>query len=69
MNPITAVTFMMDNVYSASPYILTLQRFITRMMSKNIVIAAQAGMGEFQYSRVIAAAITSRGIVNSHCSA
>ena len=67
MNPITAVTFMIENTYSASPYTLTLQRLIEVMISKKIVMAAQLGIGRFQYSRVIAAAMTSNGIVKAHC--
>ena len=69
MNPMTAVTFIIEKTYSASPYILTLKRLMDIMINKKTVIEAQLGIGSFQYSRVMAAAMTSRGIVMAHCRA
>jgi hypothetical protein len=69
MNPITAVTFIIEKTYSASPYTLTLKKLTEMMINRKIVIEAQLGIGEFQYSRVIVAAMTSRGIVMAHCMA
>lgn len=69
INPITAVTFSIEKTYSASPYTLTLKKLIETMIPRKIVIAAQGGIGEFQYSSVIAADMTSRGIVTAHCRA
>jgi hypothetical protein len=39
------------------------------MIRRKIVIEAQLGMGQLQYSSVIAAAMTSNGIVIAHCKA
>lgn len=69
MNPMTAVTFSIEKTYSASPYTLTLKKLMEIMINRKIVIEAQLGIGEFQYSSVIAAAMTSKGIVIAHCMA
>lgn len=69
INPMTAVTLMMEKVYSASPYTFTSHKLITTIIARKIVIAAQFGMFKFQYSKVIAADIISNGIVKAHCKA
>lgn len=48
MNPITAVTLIMEKVYSASPYALTPNKLIAMMTTRKIVIAAHPGIGECQ---------------------
>lgn len=69
MNPITATTLRIENAYSASPKVLTLQKLIATMTTKKKVMLTHSGMGEDQNCSVIDAAMISNGKVTSHCRA
>lgn len=69
MKPITAVTLRILKVYSASPYVFTPLKLIVMMISKKMEMLAHAGIGRFQYSRVMDADMISKGITNIHCRA
>ena len=57
---------MIEKAHSASPYVLIPHRLIETMIARKTVTLNHLGTGEFQYSRVIEAAITSSGIVTNH---
>lgn len=66
INPMVAVTFNTEKPYSTSPKVLIPQRLMEMTAMRNIVILAQAGIGGFQYSMVITAAMISTGIITRH---
>lgn len=69
MNPITAVTLIMEKVNSASPYPLTPKRLMIIIATRNMVTNMALGILSVQYRMVKDAAITSIGRVMSHCRA
>ena len=56
----------MEKAYSASPKVLIPQRLMKITATRKIVILAQVGIEVLQYSRVIAAAMISTGMMTRH---
>lgn len=69
MNPMTAMTLMMEKVNSASPYPLTPKRLMIMIAIRNKVTNGALGSSSVQYRMVKAAAIISNGRAMSHCMA
>jgi hypothetical protein len=68
MNPITAVTLMMEKTNSASPYPRTPKRLMEMMTRRKMVTQAAplTSLAPGQYETVMEAATISRGRVTSH---
>ena len=67
MKPTIAVILMREKINSASPYVLTLKRLITKIDSRKMATNIDLLRAGFQYPIVNAPAMISRGRMNSHC--
>lgn len=67
MKPTIAVIFMRENMYSASPYVLTPNKLMMTIARRKMATNIDLLRSSFQYPIVKAPAIIEMGRINSHC--